>query len=123
MKADEASPCCHCARDLTDIEEYQESMLIQFRAGYGSVFGDGNVVTGTLCQYCVQEILGPFLVIQEDDPFQPKIKLKAPRQAFQPNQLSSQDLNDTSEFRPPTEDELRQFLGQLNDDQNWDGNS
>lgn len=95
MKTLEASQCNRCLRDLCDIEEHQESMLIQFRAGYGSVFGDGNVVTSTLCQYCVREVLGPYLLIQDDDPFEPKIKLKAPQQAFQPYQLSTVERNDT----------------------------
>ena len=81
-------------------------MLIQFRAGYGSVFGDGNVVTGTLCQYCVQEILGPYLSIQDDDPFEPKIQLKAPQHAFQPYQFSINERDDAPGFRHPTNDEL-----------------
>lgn len=115
MKIREASPCNRCRKDLSDIEEHQESMLIQFRAGYGSVFGDGNVVTGTLCQYCLQEILGPYLSIQDDDPFDPKIKLKAPQHAFQPYQLSINERDDAPGFRHPTKDELESLFVQLTD--------
>lgn len=55
---------------------------IQFRAGYASDFGDGNVVTSTLCQSCLKELLGPWLTIQVDDPFEPSIKLSVPRAPF-----------------------------------------
>lgn len=113
-------PCSRCQRDLSDIEEHQESMLVQFRAGYGSVFGDGNVVTGTLCQYCVQEVLGPYLLIRDDDPFEPKIKLKAPQQAFQPHQLAEGECDDAPGFRHPTKDELEALFVQLTDPQKSD---
>jgi len=115
MKILETTPCSRCQRDLGDIEEHQESMRIQFRAGYGSVFGDGNVVAGTLCQYCVQEVLGPYLLIRDDDPFEPKIKLKAPQQAFQPYQLSAVESDDAPGFRHPTKDELEGLFAQLTD--------
>lgn len=120
MKLVEATPCRRCQRDLSDIEEHQESMHIQFRAGYGSVFGDGNVVTSTLCQYCVQEVLGPYLLILDDDPFEPKIKLKAPQQAFQPNQLSETEYDDAPGYRHPTKDELEALFVQLTDSKKSD---
>jgi len=117
MRILEATPCSRCQRDLCDVEEYQESMLIQFRAGYGSVFGDGNVVTGTFCQYCVRDILGPYLLIQDDDPFEPKIKLKAPQQGFQPNQIPVSGGDEVPAFRHPTKDELEALVEQLSDPQ------
>lgn len=117
MKILEATPCSRCQRDLGDIEEHQESMCIQFRAGYGSVFGDGNVVAGTLCQYCVQEVVGPYLLILDDDPFEPKIKLKAPQQAFQPYQLSTVERADEPGFRRPSKDEIEGLFAQLTNPQ------
>lgn len=120
MKMLDATPCSRCQRDLSDVEENQESMLVQFRAGYGSVFGDGNVVTGTFCQYCVQEVLGPYLLVLDDDPFEPRIKLKEPRQAFQPYQLSTHERDDTPGFRHPTKDELEALIAQLTDSQKPD---
>lgn len=107
--------CPRCGLSLDDILESQESMFIQFRAGYGSVFGDGNVVTGRLCQYCVQEVLGPWLTVESDDPFEPTIKLNIPRQAFQPNQLSSDERSLRPDFRHPTREEIEALLAQLND--------
>lgn len=120
MRILEATPCSRCQRDLSDVEEHQESMVIQFRAGYGSVFGDGNVVNGTLCQYCVQEVLGPYLLIRDDDPFEPKITVKVPRQAFQPYQLSAIERDDAPGFRHPTKDELDVLFAQLTDPQKSD---
>lgn len=111
--------CGRCGRELGDIEEHQESMRIEFRAGYGSVFGDGNVVSGTLCQYCVRELLGPYLVIREDDPFEPKIKLRPPKKAFQPYQLESEGCANSPGFRRPTEAEVKDLVDRLNDDQAW----
>lgn len=120
MRILEATPCSRCQRDLSDIEEHQESMRIQFRAGYGSVFGDGNVVTSALCQYCVQEVLGPYLLIQDDDPFEPKMKLKTPQQAFQPHQLLEGECDEAPGFRHPTKEELEALFVQLTDPQKSD---
>jgi hypothetical protein len=120
MTAIAAGTCNRCQRDLSDIFEQPEVMLIRFRAGYGSVFGDGNVVTGTLCQYCVQEILGPYLSVQDDDPFRPIIQLKVPRQAFQPWQLETEQCNDALDFSPPSYDGLKALLKDVMDDQSSD---
>lgn len=67
---------CHreMAPDNTDCE-HQERIAIRFRAGYGSVFGDGNLVEADICQHCLQEVLGKYLRITEDDPFDPQHKL------------------------------------------------
>lgn len=116
MEKNTQSPVCsRCSKILDDILEHQESMQIQFRAGYGSVFGDGNVVTSTLCQECVQEVLGPWLTIQKDDPFEPAIKLKVPRQSFQPNQLSEVEGAERPDFQHPTKEEMDALMAQLID--------
>lgn len=66
--------CDRCHREMdpesTDLE-WQERIAIRFRAGYGSVFGDGNLVEADICQYCLQEVFGKYLRITEDEPFDP----------------------------------------------------
>ena len=41
--------------------EWQERLVASFRGGWGSVFGDGNLVQGDFCQNCIKEVLGPWL--------------------------------------------------------------
>ncbi len=56
--------CDRCGRDMVDRGndcEWQERMVIHFRAGYGSIFGDGNLVDGDFCQHCVNATLGKYL--------------------------------------------------------------
>ena len=54
--------------------EWQERFIVSFRAGYGSVFGDGNYIEGDFCQECIQAVLGKWLRVIDDDPFEPKHK-------------------------------------------------
>lgn len=61
--------CDRCDRlaEVGDAElEFQEFVSIDRKAGYASIFGDGNHVQVDLCQHCLKEILGPWLRI--DDP-------------------------------------------------------
>lgn len=105
------SSCSRCSRNLdahSEIDEFQESITIHFRAGYGSVFGDGNVVHATLCQYCVKELLGQWLKVREDDPFQPAIRMTAPRGAYQPHQLEA-----AAERQGVSPDDLKSLFKQL----------
>ena len=58
--------CDRCARLAEDGEtEFIEFTSIDYRAGYGSVLGDGNQVEVDLCQHCLKETLGPWLRITE----------------------------------------------------------
>lgn len=93
--------CDRCHREMepgsTDFE-FQERTAIRFRAGYGSVFGDGNLVEADICQHCLQEALGKFLRITEDDPFDPQHKLSSDEasNAYQEYQL--QQILSTERF-------------------------
>jgi len=49
-----------------DIIEIQEFHYINFRGGYGSVFGDDVSMKGEICQHCLKKKLGEYLVIDED---------------------------------------------------------
>lgn len=84
--------CVRCGRALNkedDLMEWQEQLVISFRAGYGSVFGDGNYVEGCFCQQCIRKTLGSWLQITADDPFDPQYKTNLDaKNIFQPNQLS-----------------------------------
>lgn len=66
----EVCVCDRCGRVMgpNDIDENQERLTIDFRAGYGSVFGDGNQVQLDLCQHCVKKVLGRWLRIVSNPP-------------------------------------------------------
>lgn len=79
-------PCARCERDFREGEyEAQERLEISFRAGYGSIFGDENVVRGTFCQHCVKDVLGSWLEILED--YDHKHRVAHPKAAYQPYQI------------------------------------
>jgi len=68
--------------------EHQERIAIRFRAGYESVFGDGNLVEADFCQHCLKDLLGQWLRVTSDDPFEPAHRLDGgPVGAFQEYQL------------------------------------
>ena len=60
--------CDRCDRlaeiDDTDCE-FHEFASIDYKAGYGSIFGDGNQVQIDLCQHCLKETLGAWLRIKD----------------------------------------------------------
>lgn len=69
--------CDRCHREMGAEKndfELQERTAIRFRGGYGSVFGDGNLVEADICQHCLKEVLEKYLRVTEDDPFDPKYK-------------------------------------------------
>lgn len=88
---DVVTTCDRCGREMipNDLDcEHQERLAVRFRAGYGSEFGDGNLVEGDFCQHCVKEVLGAWLRVTVDDPFEPHHRLAGePRQAYQEYQL------------------------------------
>ncbi|MEQ1661902.1 MAG: hypothetical protein ABL877_04325 [Thiobacillus sp.] len=79
--------CDRCGRKMISNDqdcEHQERLAVRFSAGYGSVFGDGSLVEGDFCQQCVKEVLGSWLRVTEDDPFDPAHKLDGePKGAYQ----------------------------------------
>ena len=62
--------CDRCGREAdrgNASVEFHEFTRIQFRAGYGSVFGDGNEIQVDLCQHCLKDTLGAW--IRVTDPY------------------------------------------------------
>ena len=58
--------CDRCGRETTRGEtEFHEMTSIGFKAGYGSIFGDGNHVEIDLCQHCLRETLGAWLRVRD----------------------------------------------------------
>ncbi len=55
--------CDRCKREYLDKLETQEFVKIDFIGGYGSIFGDGHSVEADICQHCLKEIMGSFLVV------------------------------------------------------------
>ena len=83
--------CDRCSREMVPNDqdcEYQERIAVRFRAGYGSVLGDGNLVELDLCQHCLAEVLGEWLRVMPDDPLESAHSLKGePKGAYQEFQL------------------------------------
>lgn len=85
-----ACNCRRCGLDLnSNNTEWQERLEINFRAGYGSVFGDENIVRSTLCQNCVKTVLGQWLQILQDDEDH-RVREGKPAGAFQPYQIKEE---------------------------------
>lgn len=73
---------CGLLSELGDAE-FQEMVCIDLKAGYGSIFGDGNDVQVDLCQHCLKATLGPWLRITE--PGQAKQLLMEQLRQFDPD--------------------------------------
>lgn len=62
--------CDKCGREA-DFEkdgfEAQEFISIRQRALYASIFNDGDLICIELCQYCVKELLGPWIRLEEPE--------------------------------------------------------
>lgn len=56
--------CDRCKKEYDDIMEMQEFLHYTNDAGYGSIMGDGNRLRSDLCQYCVSEVLGPYIRVE-----------------------------------------------------------
>lgn len=58
--------CDRCREkfSLDDFVNMQERFEWRNYAGYGSVWGDGNVVEVTLCQACAQDLLVEFATVK-----------------------------------------------------------
>lgn len=50
-----------------DVFEVQEFTHIRLSGGYGSVFGDGDMVELDLCQHCLKKKLGEYVRIIEQE--------------------------------------------------------
>jgi len=60
--------CDRCGRqaERDDLDcDFHEFTSIQYKAGYGSVFGDGNDIELDLCQHCVKDTLGTWVRITD----------------------------------------------------------
>jgi hypothetical protein len=69
--------CDRCGLEMESSrldEEWEERLSISFRGGYFSEFGDGSLVEGDFCQHCVKELLGQWLRVVPDNPFEPEHK-------------------------------------------------
>ena len=83
--------CDRCGREMeqdSDDREWQERLIVSFRAGYGSIFGDGNFVEGDFCQECIKTVLGKWLRITDDIPFDSRHKpFNEADKIYQPHQF------------------------------------
>jgi len=60
-----AKICDKCGRVAEnvyeDMIEWQEFISIYISGGYGSIFGDGSILTCDFCQQCAKELFGGYL--------------------------------------------------------------
>jgi len=59
--------CCAKYHDKLEDKEFGEMILIKFKGGYGSVFGDGATVEIDICQKCFKEKLGEWIRVRVDE--------------------------------------------------------
>lgn len=67
--------CDRCGKEMSEdapYDGYGNRTQIRFRAGYASLFGDGNKVEGDLCDKCLYDVLGRYLRIVEPSPDEAK---------------------------------------------------
>jgi len=87
--------CDRCKKPIdpeTEEIEWQERFIISFRAGYGSVFGDGNLVEGDFCQDCIKSVLGKWLRIKTEEDLDARHKpVSAPEKIKQPYQYKEME--------------------------------
>ena len=58
--------CDRCAIEIKASDlEFEEVTSINYRGGYKSIFGDGVDISLDLCQKCLKETLGEWLIIGE----------------------------------------------------------
>lgn len=50
----------------SDILEIQEFIHIKEYCGYGSIFGDGDIIELDICQHCLKEKLGQYIRVIEE---------------------------------------------------------
>ena len=58
--------CSRCGRLMPDGDsERDEALVVSFRAGFWSIFGDESHIEGVFCQHCLKALLGPWLSVTE----------------------------------------------------------
>lgn len=60
--------CDRCGREMRKDDcdgEWNARVSIAFRAGYASIFGDGNDVELDLCQHCLKDLLGQWIRVTD----------------------------------------------------------
>ena len=62
-----AIQCNRCKKVIypDDIVEWQEFISLRITPGYGSVWGDGNIVRLDLCQQCAYDLFREY--VQDED--------------------------------------------------------
>ena len=73
IKKKEDGFVCNCCNKTYKLDylngnyiEFNEKFIIDFIAGYGSIFGDGNEIKCILCQHCLKQLLGAYLSIKQN---------------------------------------------------------
>ena len=54
--------CDICKKEIDDVMEIQEFLCIRQIGGYNSIFGDMSEINLDVCQYCLDDILGKYIM-------------------------------------------------------------
>lgn len=67
---DEVLVCDRCGKE-NDIRtlDRKQAFSFSFRGGYGSTFGDGNLIEGDFCDQCIRDTLGQHFHVSGADLF------------------------------------------------------
>jgi hypothetical protein len=57
----------YCYQNNEDVMEIQEFHHIRFRGGYSSVFGDDVIMKADICQHCLKDKIGDYLIVEEEN--------------------------------------------------------
>jgi hypothetical protein len=67
-----AMQCDRCKTTHNDPMEIQEFLSWNDQCGFGNrTFGDLSEISIDLCQYCVKEVLGEWMVVEDTDTWGP----------------------------------------------------
>lgn len=58
--------CGHVMDEADHRSGYNNLTLLRFRAGFGSKFGDGNLIEGDFCDACLYELLARHVRVVDD---------------------------------------------------------
>ena len=68
IKSLSGKTCDRCDRSAElDDAEFQEFLSINRVVGFGSVFGDGELIQLDLCQHCVKDVLFQWVKLDKID--------------------------------------------------------
>ena len=83
--------CGHVMDEADHRSGYNNLTLLRFRAGFGSKFGDGNLIEGDFCDACLYELLARHVRVVDDRGMPDSgdfFRFEAPKRLYAEHQLA-----------------------------------